>query len=186
MVSRDISIDVTLDDVDPLAKFLALSQRADRLAAEQEAVRADYDAMYEALARRADEIAARELELRREIQRTAQKAAMLAMATVGFLRSVYSLAGIQLTALQEAVLLSIQQVISTAVAWFTLQAAITAGSWGVQAVGMVAAAAALGVAIGNAAMIAVYGEQIDRRMNDMVGAIVGLENIAIAFSAGDF
>lgn len=161
MVSRDISIDLGLNDSEANSKFNALANRA-------------------------DDIAAKELKLRREIQRTAQKAAMLAMATIGFLRSVYAIAGIQLTALQEAVLLSIQQVISTAVAWFTLQAAITAGSWGIQAVGMVAAAAALGVAIGNAAMIAVYGEQIDRRMNDMVGAIVGLENIAIAFTAGDF
>ena len=161
MVSRDISIDLGLDDSESNSKFNALANRA-------------------------DDIAAKELKLRRDIQRTAQKAAMLAMATIGFLRSVYAIAGIQLTALQEAVLLSIQQVISTAVAWFTLQAAITAGSWGIQAVGMVAAAAALGVAIGNAAMIAVYGEQIDRRMNDMVGAIVGLENIAIAFTAGDF
>lgn len=160
MVSRDIGINLGLDDSESNAKFHALANRA-------------------------DDIAEKELKLRLQVARTARKAAMLAMATVGFLRSVYAIAGIQLTALQEAILLSIQQVISTAVAWFTLQAAITAGSFGVAAVGMVAAAAALGVAVGNAAMIAVYGEQIDRRMNAMVGAIVNLEAIAMSFS-GEF
>jgi hypothetical protein len=160
MVSRDIGIDLGIDDSEANSKFTALANRA-------------------------DEVADKELKLRKQVARTARKAAMLAMATVGFLRSVYSLAGIQLTALQEAILLSIQQVISTAVAWFTLQAAITAGSYGIQAVGMVAAGAALGVAIGNAAMIAVYGDKIDRRMNDIVGAIVSLEQIAMTFS-GEF
>jgi len=183
MVSKDIGIKMSLDDSEPLNKFSALEARADKIDDRESELKREMTNNLNALEERADEIAAKELQLRREIARTAQKAAMLAMASIAFLRSVYSIAGIQLSALQEAILMSIQQVVNTAVAWFTLQAAITAGSFGIAAVGMIAAAAALGVAVGNAAMIAVYGEQVDQKMNAMIGAIVNLESIAVSFSA---
>ena len=110
---------------------------------------------------------------------------MLAMATIGFLRAAFTIAGIQLDALQEAVMLSVQQVVNTAVAWFTLQSAIAAGSFGVAAVGMVAAVAALGVAVGNAAYIAIYGEQINDKMNSVIAAIVNLETLGQTFAGWD-
>ena len=139
-------------------------------------------AKFAALNVKADQIAAKEQELRVQVAKTARKAAGLAIATIGFLRNVFTIAGIQLDALQQAVLLSIQQVISTAVAWFTLQAAITAGSFGVAAVGLVAAAASLGVAIGNAAAIAVFGERVNAKMSAVLGAINNLSTIAQTFA----
>ena len=155
---RLLGIELTLDSSDPLAKFLALEKRADA-------------------------IAKKEVELRRGIQRTAQKAATLAMATIGLLRSIFTIAGIQIDALQEAVLMSIAQVVNTAIAWFTLQTAIAAGTFGVAAVGMVAAAASLGVAIGTAAAIAVHGERINNRMSAVMSAIANLESAASVFAS---
>ena len=130
---------------------------------------------------RADEIAAKEVELRKNIARTARRAATLAISVIGFLGAIFSIAGFQLDALQQAVLLSIQQVISTAVAWFTLQAAIAAGSFGIQAVGLLAAAAALGVSIGNAAAIAVWGDRITNNLSDIQRALSSLRGIATTF-----
>lgn len=158
MVSRDIDIRMSLDDSEPLAKFNALE-------------------------RRADDVAAKEVKLRREIKLTANKAASLAMATIGLLRNIFTIAGIQLDALQQAVLVSIQQVINTAVAWFTLQTAIAAGTFGAASVGMIAAAAALGVSIGTAAAIAVHGEQINTKMNAVLSALSNLESIAQTFAS---
>ncbi len=158
MVSRDIDIIMSLDDSEPLAKFNALE-------------------------RRADDVAEKEVKLRREIKLTANKAASLAMATIGLLRNIFTIAGIQLDALQQAVLVSIQQVINTAVAWFTLQTAIAAGTFGAASVGMIAAAAALGVSIGTAAAIAVHGEQINTKMNAVLGALSNLESIAQTFAS---
>jgi len=132
--------------------------------------------------KKADDIADKEQKLRVELAKTARKAAGLAIATIGFLQNVFTIAGIQLDALQEAVLLSIQQVISTAVAWFTLQAAITTGSFGVAAIGLVAAAASLGVAIGNAALIAVYGDRVNAKRSSVLGAINNLSTIAQTFA----
>lgn len=159
MVSdREIDIRMGLDDSDPNAKF-------------------------DALERRADDVAAKEVKLRREIQQTANKAASLAMATIGLLRNIFTIAGIQLDALQQAVLVSIQQVINTAVAWFTLQTAIAAGTFGVAAVGMIAAAAALGVSLGTAVVIAIRGEEINTKMNAVLGALSNLESIAKTFAS---
>ena len=158
MVSRDIDMLMSLDDSDPKAKFNALANRA-------------------------DEVAEKEVKLRREIKLTANKAASLAMATIGLLRNIFTIAGIQLDALQQAVLVSIQQVINTAVAWFTLQTAIAAGTFGAASVGMIAAAAALGVSIGTAAAIAVHGEQINTKMNAVLGALSNLESIAQTFAS---
>lgn len=135
-----------------------------------------------ALNQKADDIAAKEQKLRAEVAKTARKAAGLAIAVVGFMQNVFTIAGIQLDALQQAVLISIQQVISTAVAWFTLQAAITTATFGVAAIGLVAAAAALGVAVGNAALIAIHGEQVNSKMSAVLGAINNLSTIAQTFA----
>ena len=134
------------------------------------------------LSRKADDIAAKEQKLRAEVAKTARKAAGLAIAVVGFMQNVFTIAGIQLDALQQAVLISIQQVISTAVAWFTLQAAITTATFGVAAIGLVAAAAALGVAVGNAALIAIHGERVNNKMSAILGAINNLSTIAQSFA----
>lgn len=156
-MSEDIEIDLVLDTSDIIPKLLALNKRA-------------------------DEISEKERELRVNIARTARKAAGLAMSVIGFLQAVFSIAGFQLDALQQAVLLSIQQVISTAVAWFTLQAAIAAGSFGAAAVGLIAAGAALGVSIGNAALIAVHGDRVNNKMSDIMSAIGSLRGIATTFT----
>ena len=137
---------------------------------------------FENLSRKADDIAAKEQKLRAGVAKTARKAAGLAIAVVGFLQNVFTIVGIQLDALQQAVLISIQQVISTAVAWFTLQAAITTATFGVAAIGLVAAAAALGVAVGNAALIAIHGERVNTKMSAILGAINNLSTIAQTFA----
>ncbi len=134
------------------------------------------------ISRKADDIAAKEQKLRAEVAKTARKAAGLAIAVVGFLQNVFTIAGIQLDALQQAVVISIQQVISTAVAWFTLQAAITTATFGVAAIGLIAAAAALGVAVGNAASIAIFGERVNSKMSAILGAINNLSTIAQTFA----
>lgn len=140
------------------------------------------NAKFEALNMKADDIAAKEQKLRTEVARTARKAAGLAMAVIGFMRNVFTIMGIQLDAMQEAVILSIQQVINTAVAWFTLQAAITAGSFGAAAVGLVAASAALGVAIGTAIQVAIHGESVNTKMAAVLGAINNLSTIGQTFA----
>ena len=139
-------------------------------------------AKFDALNTKADDIAAKEQQLRINVARTARKAAGLAMSVIGFMRSVFTIMGIQLDAMQEAVVLSIQQVINTAVAWFTLQAAITTGTFGAAAVGLVAAGAALGVAINNAIVVAVTGEAVNTKMAAVLGAINQLSSIGQTFA----
>ena len=153
----DVSGKVVLDDSEANAKFAALNTKA-------------------------DDIAAKEQKLRTEVARTARKAAGLAIAVIGFMRNVFTIMGIQLDAMQEAVILSIQQVINTAVAWFTLQAAITAGTFGAAAVGLVAAGAALGVAINNAIVVAITGEAVNTKMAAVMGAINNLSTIGQTFA----
>jgi len=145
---------------------------------------------FEELKQKAQEVAEEEVKMRRQIARTAQHAAGLAMSVIGLMKNVFSIVGIQLDALQQAVLYSIQQVIATAVAWFTLQSAmlmnpITAAIAGI---GLIAAAAALGVAIGQAALIATYGDKVATQMSQVQGAIGNLEGIAkgIVNLTGDF
>jgi hypothetical protein len=86
--------------------------------------------------------------------------------------------------------MSIQQVIATAVAWFTLQTAMLANPLTavIGAIGMVAAAASLGVAIGQAALIAIYGDRVDASMTQIHAAIGNLQGIAtgIVNLSGDF
>jgi len=144
----------------------------------------------ERLRQRQETIADEEQKLRRQVARTAQHAASLAMSMIAFTKDVFAIVGIQLDALQQAVLASIQQVISTAVAWFTLQAAMAANPLTavVGGIGLVAAAASLGFAIGQAAMIAIYGDQVTGNMNDINAAVNDLAGIAsgIVNLSGDF
>jgi hypothetical protein len=152
----------------------------------------DSDAVnkFNALKAHAESIAEEEVKLRRQVARTAQHAASLAMSVIGFMQNVFSIVGVQLDALQQAVLMSIQQVIATAVAWFTLQTAMLANPLTavIGAIGMVAAAASLGVAIGQAALIAIYGDRVDASMTQIHAAIGNLQGIAtgIVNLSGDF
>lgn len=125
----------------------------------------------------AEEVADKELLARREVERTARTAASVANSMIGLFRNILSIVGVSLDAFTQALLQSIQQVIELAVAWTALQTAMAAGTFGLQAVGAGIAAAALGLVIGQAAHIAMYGDESRSKMNAALGALSNLEGI---------
>lgn len=135
----------------------------------------------EAAEKKRDEIAAKELQLRRDVEKTANRVAGIARNAIGLFRNIITLTGGALDAVGTASLLIIEQIIAVAVSWFALQTAIAAAPVVGQIVAgfsLGLAALALGVAIGQGVAIAQGQEALTTQVNAALGAMGNLQGIA--------
>ena len=78
----------------------------------------------EAAKKKAEEIAKKEIELRRKIEQTANRVAGIARNFISLMRNLVTVIGGTLNAVTNASIMVVEQIISVAVSWFALQAAI--------------------------------------------------------------
>lgn len=135
----------------------------------------------EAAEKKRDEIAAKEIELRRKVEQTAQRVAGIARSFIGLMRNIIILTGNALDAVSAASLVVVEQIIGLAVSWFALQVAIASlpiAGQVIAAFSLGLAALAVGIAIGQAVVIAQGREAATAQINAALGAVGNLTGIA--------
>ena len=141
----------------------------------------------EAAEKKRDELAAKELELRRRVEKTANRIASIARSSIGLFRNIVTLSGNALGAVGNASLIIIEQIIAVAVSWFALQVAIASTPLIGQVVAgfsLALAATALGIAIGQGVGIAQGKEALDTKINTAISALGNLGGIAQGLGGG--
>jgi len=135
----------------------------------------------EAAEQKRDEIAAKEIELRRKVEQTANRIAGVARNFISLMRNIITLTGNALDAVSAASLVVIEQIIGLAVSWFALMTAIAAVPIAGQIIAgfsLGLAALALGIAVGQAIVIAQGRDAATSEVNAALGALGNLASIA--------